>query len=117
MSDRYQVMDDQEFWTRLEYDACAWLQSSEEKALRRFWIDGFVPESIKDTKRGADVEGTVWVGDGPRKQYAYRFIASLPQNMLHRRGETFSIEQLVLDEAQQILQVYCRPEPPNLPLQ
>jgi hypothetical protein len=60
-------MDDKEFWTRLEYDASHWLESSDDNMLRRFWIDGFLPDSINNTKYGADVEGTAWVGDGPRE--------------------------------------------------
>ena len=89
----------------MEYDTSHWLESSDDKTLRRFWIDGFVPESIIDTKRGADVEGTAWVGDGPREQHQYRFIVSLPQKLLHRGRQTFSIEQLSLDAAQQTLRI------------
>jgi len=40
MSDRHQIMDDHKFWTRLEHDASHWLEASDDKALRRFWIDG-----------------------------------------------------------------------------
>jgi len=64
-----------------------------------------MPESATDTKRGLDVGGTAWVGDGPRLQHPYRFIVSIPQKMLHRRRDSFSIERLVLDEAQQTLQM------------
>ncbi|MBI3413803.1 MAG: hypothetical protein HY043_00565 [Verrucomicrobia bacterium] len=105
MSDRHQILDDQEFWTRLEYDASHWLESSDDKTLRRFWIDGFLPESITDTIRGADVEGTAWVGIGGREQWPYRFVVSVPQKMLHRGRQTFAIEQLSLSEAEQTLQI------------
>ena len=98
-------MKDEEFWTRLEFDASHWLESSDDKTLRRFWIDGFLPESITDTKHGADVEGTAWVGIGGREQYQYRFFVSVPQKMLHRGRQTFRIERLSLDEAEQILQI------------
>ena len=57
MSDRHQIKDDQQFWERLEYAASHWLQSSGDVALRRFWIDGFLPEAAKNTRRGVDVEG------------------------------------------------------------
>jgi hypothetical protein len=98
-------MKDALFWTKLAYSACGWLRDSEEASLRRFWIDDFLPESATDTKRGIDVKGTAWVGDGPRDQQAYRFIVSLPQKMLRRRRDTFSIESFVLDEKQHTLQV------------
>lgn len=105
MGDRHQILDDEEFWTRLEYDASHWVENSDDKALRRFWIDGFLPEDVKDTKRGVNVEGTAWVGTGPRMQYPYRFVVSVPQKMLHRRRQTYSIEQLFLDDAEQMLQI------------
>lgn len=105
MSNRHEILHDQEFWTRLEYAASRWLEDSDDQSLRRFWIDGFLPETAKDTKFGIDVEGVAWVGDGPRKQQQYRFTASLPQKMLHRQNPGFAIEQLSLDEGQQVLQV------------
>jgi hypothetical protein len=104
-SNRHQIMNDPLFWTRLAYGACGWLQEAEDESLRRFWIDDFLPESATDTKRGVDIEGTAWVGDGPRVQHPYRFIVSVPQKMLHRRGQNFSIEEFVLDEAKQTLQL------------
>jgi hypothetical protein len=105
MGDRHQIMNDEEFWTRLEFDASHWLETSDDKTLRRFWIDGFLPESITDTKHGADVEGTAWVGIGGREQYQYRFFVSVPQKMLHRGRQTFRIERLSLDEAEQTLKI------------
>jgi hypothetical protein len=100
MSDRNQIMDDGEFWTQLEYDASHWLESSEDKTLRRFWIDGFLPKSAAGTKLGADVEGTAWVSTGGRAQYPYRFVVCVPQKMLHRRRQNFRIERLSLDETE-----------------
>jgi hypothetical protein len=105
MNDRHQIMDDREFWARLEYIASHWLNSSEEKAMSRFWIDGFAPTAVRNTKRGVDIEGRAWVGEGPRMQEEYDFVVSVPQKMLHRRGQTFSIEQLLLDQAQKTLQI------------
>ncbi len=98
-------MDDKEFWTRLEYDASHWLESSDDKTLRRFWVDGFLPDSINNTEHGVDVEGTAWVGDGPREQHQYRFIVSIPQTMLHNRRKTYSIGQFILNKALQTLQI------------
>jgi len=99
MSARHAIIDDTEFWSRLEWAATEWLASSSDKRIRHFWIDGFIPESAKNTQRGADVKGIVWVGDGPRQQHDYRFIASVPQKLLHRRAH-FVIDHIVIDETQ-----------------
>jgi hypothetical protein len=52
-----------------------------------------------------DVEGIAWVGEGPRAMHSYRFVVSVPQKMLHRRRESFSIECFDLDEEQRTLQI------------
>lgn len=41
-----QIVNDDDFWSRLEYDACTWLSSSEDKRTSHIWIDGFSPERI-----------------------------------------------------------------------
>ncbi|MFO1485715.1 MAG: hypothetical protein U1F71_20300 [Verrucomicrobiaceae bacterium] len=105
-------MKDALFWTQLAFTACGWLRESEDASLRRFWIDDFLPESATDTKRGLDVEGTAWVGDGPRDQHPYRFVVSIPQKMLHRRRDSFSIERFDLDEERHNLQVEIGHENP-----
>jgi hypothetical protein len=64
MNDRAQIIGDKDFWDDLEYRVTGWLSSSEEIELRRFWIDGFVPESFRNTKRGIDVLGKAWVCKG-----------------------------------------------------
>jgi hypothetical protein len=110
MSDRHQIVNDEEFWSRLEYAACRSLESSEDKTFHGFWIDGFLPGVITNTKRGVDVEGTAWVGSGPRKQSPYHFVVSVPQAMLHRRRLTFRIEQLLLDESKQALRIVIASE-------
>ena len=105
MSERHQILDDRRFWTDLEYAASQWLENSDDASLRRFWIDGFLPNAATNTKAGIDVEGTAWVGTEGRRQDQYRFVASLPQNMLHRERPGFVIERLSLDEARQTLQL------------
>lgn len=104
-SNRHQIIRDALFWTKLAYSACGWLRASEHMSLRRFWIDDLLPESVTNTKLGLDVEGTAWVGDGPKDMSPYRFIVSVPQKMLHRSPESFTIESLVLDEVQHTLQM------------
>ncbi|MCP5520920.1 MAG: hypothetical protein H7A46_05175 [Verrucomicrobiales bacterium] len=98
-------MKDQLFWTKLAFTACGLLREEDDKTLRGFWIDDFIPESATDTKLGVDVEGTAWVGDGSRAMYPYRFIVSVPQEMLHRRRDSFSIGSSILDWEQQTVQV------------
>ena len=100
-------MEDRDFWARLEYEASASLRNEEEKALTHFWIDGFVPEIIRNTKLGAEVEGTVWVA-ADAGQDAYRFVVSLPQKLLHGSKRLFSIEEFILDRERKVLQIVIR---------
>jgi hypothetical protein len=108
MSDRDEVLRDKDFWDWLEYGASAWLASSADRNLRRFGIDGFAPEFLRNTKRGADIEGVAWVGEGSGTQHPYRFLLSLPQRLLHRRRHNIEIESLALDEGQQTLEVVIK---------
>src|SRR5688500_15561847 len=91
---RHEIMHDALFWTSLAFCACGSLRNSEDKMLRGLWIDDLIPTDIKDTKDGVEVEGTAWIS----AVVPYRFVASVPQRMLHRRRERFSIEHLVIDE-------------------
>jgi hypothetical protein len=117
MRDRDAIIEDSDFWERLEYAASAWLTGSQEKRLRRFWIDGFIPETAKNTQRGADIEGIIWVGEGPREQHEFRFVASVPQNLLHRRAH-FHIDDIAIDQAQkQVTISLSSPSSPNKALQ
>ncbi|MBA2435709.1 MAG: hypothetical protein H0W34_09670 [Pyrinomonadaceae bacterium] len=114
MLDRHAIIEDRDFWDRLEYAACAWLADSGEK---RFWIDGFIPETAKNTRRGADVEGIVWVGEGSRKQHELRFIASVPQKLLQRWAQ-FHIDDITIDEARKEVTISLSPpSSPNQSLQ
>lgn len=102
MDERHQVLIDQEFWQRLEYDATRWLQQSHDRTISCFWIDGFLPEGAKNTKRGVDVEGTAWVCRGAA-QFPWRFVARVPQNLLRPDDRHFQIESLALDQEQEVL--------------
>lgn len=114
MNNRLEILNDRDFWDRLEFDASRLLGSSPEKVLRRFWIDGFIPESATNTQRGLDVEGIVWVGvGGEQEQQSFRFVASIPQKMLKKRARKFEIGSLTLDCDRSLLhliisrQVHC----------
>ena len=110
ISERYQIMRDPLFWTRLAYTSCGLLRGSANKSLRRLWIDDFLPESVTDTKHGVDVDGIAWVGGGLGAMRPYRFVVSVPQKMLHRRQDEFSIERFDLDEERLTLQMEIRRE-------
>ena len=105
ISDRHQIMKDPLFWTRLAFTFCGLLRESADTSRRGLWIDDFLPESATDTKQGVDVEGTAWVGNGSLAMHPYRFVVSVPQKILSRRREGFSIERFDLDEERHTLQV------------
>jgi len=105
MSERHEILNDENFWLRLEFEGSGWFATCDDHRLRQFWIDGFRPELARNTKFGIEVEGTAWVADGAQNQSEYRFIAVLPQKLLHRRNPTFVIDRLSLDEAHQTLLV------------
>src|SRR5262245_26879853 len=105
MNERHQILDDQDFWTRLEFVASRWLETSDDSDLRRFWIDGFLPDVAKNTRLGMDVEGVALVGDHFRHQWQYRFTVALPQKMVRYWKIPFVIERLSLDEGNQTLQI------------
>ena len=104
MHDRYQIMDDQEFWTWLEHGASAWLAAADDRTLRHYMVDGFLPDTVRNTKRGVEVDGFAHVY-GPGIKDPFRFTVSVPQKMLQRRREKFAISQLYLDPAQEILRL------------
>ena len=106
MAERHQIMNDREFWSRLEYDTCRWLENADDRNLRHFWIDGFSPDTVINTQRGLQVGGVAWVGECKgTKQHAYRFVASVPQKLLHRHRQSFVIEKLSFDTGHQFLEV------------
>lgn len=111
-SDRHHIMQDPHFWTRLAFTACGLLREADDRFLHQFWVDDFIPQSATDTKRGVDVEGTAWVGVGPRAMNPYRFVVSIPQMMLYRRQANVSIQRLALDEERHTLHLELGHENP-----
>jgi len=47
----------------------------------------------------------VWVGEGSSTQHQYRFVASVPQKLLHGRMQSFAIESILFDEEQHVLEI------------
>lgn len=80
---RQQILHDIGFWIRLEGAMTEWLRTSPDPLHRRYWIDGFVRESMINTQHGADVIGQIWMAHG-RDQELFDFILSLPQTVLYR---------------------------------
>jgi hypothetical protein len=105
MNDGRHILNDEDFWLRLEYAASAWLEASADPSLSRLWVDGFIPHGTSNTHQGIDVEGAVWIGEGGRNQHHYRFVASLPQEMLKETTRHCHIESLLFDEGQQLLKI------------
>lgn len=102
MNDRGQIIADQEFWTRLEFEATGWLAASNDSATKQFWIDGFIPDTAQNTKRGIDIRGIAWVSDGSRSQHPFQFVVSLPQKML-RKKKPIQIETLRIEPGKKTL--------------
>lgn len=91
------------------------MSQSKDQVLRRFWIDGFVPVTTYNTKRGLDVEGVAWVyGDSRSPGGSFRFIVSIPQKLLYRRIQNYAIEQIAVDEAEETLHVVIGRDLPAL---
>lgn len=97
MSDRDQVMQDKLFWLTLEYGLSGWFRDCGDKSLGGFWCDGFIPESVENTKDGVDVRGIAWIVDGRKAQHKCAFTASVPQRMLTHRRDNFMITELALN--------------------
>ena len=105
MSIPHPILNDQEFWTRLEFVSSDWLQQSTDEVLRRFWIDGFIPEANSNTRLGTEVTGVAWVAEGPRNQTAFQFVVEVPQKLLHRPERPFLIRCLSLDAMEKIIRI------------
>ena len=52
MNHRDQLIQNKEFWMRLEYIFSGWLQESDDKELRQYWCDGISPSKATNTKLG-----------------------------------------------------------------
>jgi hypothetical protein len=96
VSDRHQVLRDEQFWLKLEYVLCGWFRACGDRSLGGFWCDGVIPEFAADTREGIEVTGIAWIVEN-RKQHKCSFTASIPQRMLARRRDEFVITDLALD--------------------
>jgi hypothetical protein len=119
VTDRDNILQDSEFWLKLEYGMSPWFRNCEDTSLRGYWCDGFIPGSMVNTKDGVDVRGTAWIADSPRSQTEWEFRASVPQTMLARRRDQFVITDVVVDRQRKYLALSVSPSLPlpNISLQ
>jgi len=113
MNEGHPLLTDQDFWTRLEFKASRWMQSAHDKAIRPFWIDGFIPETAVQVKAGVIVEGAVWIGNGGSEQEMYRFTVVLPDEACCDRIGNLVIESLSLDHRRQVLGMVIHEQEPT----
>jgi hypothetical protein len=100
-----QILSDKGFWLRLEFNLSKLLEASEDKSLRQFWCDGFLPDVVNATNQGEKIEGVVWIGNHDRNQRQFRFIVLIAQDLLKDITKSFSIERIHLDEKSQVLEL------------
>jgi hypothetical protein len=71
-------MEEREFWDRLEYRLCRELAGMPEKWQRRYWCDGFLPETYELDSDSPRISGRVWLVDG-QEQSEWSFLLLLPR--------------------------------------
>ncbi len=81
----------------LEFNLSGWFRACEDRSLRGYWCDGFVPHSATDTRHGVEVHGNAWITDGRKTQREYSFVVSIPQSMLSRRRSDVALTDVDVD--------------------
>jgi hypothetical protein len=118
VNDRYEVLQDAQFWLTLEYGLSGWFRTCADSSLRGFWCDGFIPQAASDSKGGVEVKGIAWIGGGRNEQHKCAFTASIPQKMLARRRDEFVVTELTLDLERKDLRLAVAPaKSPNKSLE
>lgn len=105
MNNRFEILDDSDFWTNLMFRLSGYFAESEDENLNGFWIDGFNPINCSNTKIGIDVEGIVWVMKGQKEVHKFRFKVEVPQNLLYKKIEDFTFELILLDFSRKKLEL------------
>lgn len=105
MNDRFKILDDRDFWTKLMFRLSGYFAKSEDKDLNNLWIDGFEPIDCLNIKIGIDVEGMVWVMEGQEEVHNFKFKMEVPQNLLYKEIEDFKFEVILLDFAAKKLEL------------
>lgn len=85
--------EEEHFWGGLEHRVCAELEGMPDRALRRYWCDGFIPEEYCQTASPPRINGRVWFGTGARSQEDWAFTLLLPETVLP--GERIAWDSLL----------------------
>jgi hypothetical protein len=73
-----ELVDANEFWTKLEYRICREIGSLHVGEFRGLWCDGVIPEGLERFTDRCVVVGRAWMGRGARQQEKWRFEFVLP---------------------------------------
>ncbi len=71
-------MNEEDFWSSLEYRICREINGIKELHPYGLWCDGFLPNTHSLTSSTPFISGTTWMGTGPRKQEEWEFKLLLP---------------------------------------
>jgi hypothetical protein len=102
---RHAILKTPSFWTKLEFEMSGWLAQSPNSDYRKYWIDGFEPDSIENTRSGAVVFGLVWMAIGSRSQEKFHFSLSIPQVLLYRLQLVHQITSVLIDEPSRRIEI------------
>src|SRR5260370_41807248 len=71
-------MDENDFWTSLEYRLYGEFAGMKDPALRHLWCDGFIPQQYLLHVSEPRITGTAWICNG-RSQDKWKFTLILPE--------------------------------------
>jgi hypothetical protein len=64
-----------DYWEHLEYRVCREFEGMEDRALRFFWCDGFIPQEYLVDDPSPRITGLAWIGSVPRQeQWAFELV-------------------------------------------
>jgi len=70
-------MTEADYWQHLEYRVCREFAGLENKALRFFWCDGFIPKRYFVDDPLPRITGLAWIGSAPKsEEWAFELVLS-----------------------------------------
>lgn len=72
--ERAASVEEQEFWSRLEFRICAEFQGFADKRLRHHWCDGLVPEEYDFSAVPPRIRGQAWCGGTGQERWQFTLI-------------------------------------------
>ena len=104
------ILKDFVFWGRLSRVANATMMASGDKALRRQWIDDFLPESAKASNDGLRVEGAAHLMGHKNGHFGtYHFVALLAWKVVRHAEQEPAIERIELDHHREEISLVVSP--------